>query len=91
MNVEKFIKESKLVPQSYGIQMSESVFGGPRGIWLECTQCPCSERIEGTEDKAVADKLTDENVAYIFRKHGWTGKTNKLFEAMCPRCSDNEK
>lgn len=72
----------ELVPQSYGIAMAQCVFGGPRGIWLECTGCDVSHRLKG-----ASIDIPDYKAAEIFREHGWTGRGNKMFEAKCPKCN----
>jgi hypothetical protein len=72
----------QLVPQSYGIAMAQCIYGGPRGIWLECTACPRSERIKG----ATVD-ISDADAAKVFRKGGWTGRTSRMLRARCPQCT----
>lgn len=75
-------KIMRLVPQFYGLQMAQCTFGSPRGVWLECTMCDRSDRIEGA-DLNVSDK----KAASVFRKGGWTGKGNRMLRAQCPGCS----
>lgn len=74
----------ELVRQSYGIAMAQGVFGGPRGVWLECRSCDESQRIKNSV--AWIDK-PDKEVAAVFRAHGWTGKGDRMLRAQCPRCS----
>lgn len=73
-----------LVPQFYGLAMAQCVYGGPRGVWLECTSpdCRSSDKIKG----ASVD-ISDADAAKIFRKGGWTGKGNRMLQAKCPKCS----
>ena len=75
----------RLVPQSYGIAMAQCTFGGPRGVWLECTspRCMTSEKISGVD----AIDLSDAECARIFRKGGWTGRGNRMMKAKCPKCN----
>lgn len=80
------IETAKLAKQSYGIAMAQGSFGGPRGIWLECTTCNASDVIVGSrsdEWQAVADR----DCAKVFRRHGWTGRGGKMLKAKCPKCS----
>lgn len=72
----------QLVPQSYGIAMSQCTYGGPRGVWLECRSCDRSDRIKG-----VSAEISDADAAKIFRKGGWTGRTSRMLGAKCPTCS----
>jgi hypothetical protein len=73
----------QLVPQLYGIAMAQCTYGGPRGVWLECTGCNRrSDKIKG----ASVD-ISDNDAADIFRKGGWTGRTNRMLKAKCPACS----
>ena len=72
----------QLIPQSYGIAMAQCTYGGPRGVWLECTVCPRSDRIKG-----VGTDILDKDAADIFRKGGWTGRTSRMLRAKCPSCS----
>jgi hypothetical protein len=74
----------QLVRQSYGIAMAQCTYGGPRGVWLECTTSGClaSDKIAG----ASVD-ISDADAAKIFRKNGWTGKGNRMLQAKCPNCS----
>lgn len=74
--------------QSYGIAMAQCVFGGPTpGIWLECTGCNDSQRIDGSRDHI--DEISDSQAAAIFRRHGWTGQGDRMLRAKCPNCSAN--
>lgn len=75
----------QLVPQNYGIAMAQCIYGGPRGVWLECTSpdCLASDKIKGC---GTLD-LSDTEAAAIFRKNGWTGKGNRMLRAKCPKCS----
>jgi hypothetical protein len=72
----------QLVPQSYGIAMSQCVYGGPRGVWLECTACDRSDRIAG-----APVSISDADAAKIFRAGGWTGSGKRMLKARCPECS----
>jgi len=72
----------KLVPQSYGLQMAQCVFGGPTGVWLECRTCDRSDKIAG----ASVD-ISDADASRIFRAGGWTGTGHKMLKAKCPACS----
>jgi hypothetical protein len=74
-----------LIPQTYGIAMAQCVYGGPRGVWLECTSpnCLASDKIRGRG----AFDLTDAQAAKIFRKGGWTGDGPRMLKAKCPACS----
>lgn len=75
-----------LTRQSYGIAMAQGRFGGPRGIWLECTRCDESQVIIGsasTKWEAVASS----DAAQVFVRHGWTGEGPLLRHARCPKCS----
>ena len=72
----------QLVPQSYGIAMAQCTYGGPRGVWLECTSCNRSDRIKG----ASVD-ISDADAAKVFRDGGWTGTGAKMMRAKCPDCS----
>lgn len=73
-----------LIPQTYGIAMSQCTYGGPRGVWLECTSpdCLASDKIKG-----ASIDITDADAAKVFRKGGWTGKGNRMLGAKCPKCS----
>lgn len=73
-----------LVRQSYGIAMAQCTFGGPRGIWLECTAVDClsSDKIKG----APSD-LSDADAAKVFRANGWTGEGVRMLKAKCPKCN----
>lgn len=74
----------QLVTQTYGIAMAQCTYGGPRGVWLECTSPDClsSDKIKG----ASVD-ISDADAAKIFRKGGWTGRGNRMLRAKCPKCS----
>jgi hypothetical protein len=87
MKIGEFVRTAKLEPQSYGIAMAQCTFGGPTGIWLECRTCRRSDKIKGTGSKALADRLTDEHVSKIFRRHGWQGDTDRMLNAKCPDCA----
>lgn len=76
----------KLSDQLYGIAMAQAVFGGPRGIWLECVSCPRSHRICGATEEHI-DHATDAEVAAVFRHNGWTGQGDSMKRAKCPSCS----
>jgi hypothetical protein len=73
----------QLVRQSYGIAMAQCSFGGPTGVWLECTKCPASDKIKG----APLD-ISDRHAALIFRRGGWTGEGSRMLQAKCPKCSN---
>lgn len=73
-----------LVPQTYGIAMAQCVYGGPRGVWLDCTGgCDGGARIKGPDPHS----LTDAEAAAVFRAGGWEGKGDRMFRAICPGCS----
>jgi hypothetical protein len=74
----------ELVKQSYGIATAQCVYGGPRGVWLECTARGCTEsdRIKG----ASVD-ISDADAATAFREGGWTGRGVRMLRARCPKCS----
>lgn len=80
------ITNAKLTRQSYGIAMAQGAFGGPVGIWLECTRCDESQTIVGSRDEAWY-RVPDSDVAKVFRRHGWTGIGDKMLRAKCPTCS----
>lgn len=80
------ISTAKLTRQSYGLAMSQVTFGGPVGIWLECTSCNESQVIVGSNSDAWADR-PDEDAATVFRNHGWTGDGVKMLKARCPACN----
>ncbi len=75
----------RLVPQSYGIAMAQGIYGGPRGVWLECTVegCDNSDRIAGPRKS-----FADAEAAAIFRAGGWHGEGDRMLKAQCPRCSE---
>jgi hypothetical protein len=72
----------QLVPQSYGIAMAQVTYGGPRGVWLECTTCQRSERIKG-----ASTSISDADAAKVFRAGGWTGRGKRMLKARCQKCS----
>ena len=76
-----------LARQSYGIATAGAAFGGPRGIWLECTTCPESAVIVGSASEDWAAVPTEE-AAEVFTRHGWTGEGPLLKRARCPKCSE---
>lgn len=80
------IANAKLIRQSYGIATAGMTFGGPRGIWLECTGCDESQQIVGSTDEAWAS-VPDSEVAKVFRRNGWSGIGHGMFKAKCPACS----
>lgn len=78
----------KLHRQSYGIACAQARFGGPRGIWLECTKCPESQVIEKSRFRDDPNaNLTDAEVAKVFRLHGWKGRGDRMMRARCPQCA----
>lgn len=79
-----------LAKQSYGIAMAQTSFGGPRGIWLECTACDESQTIVGSRDEEWL-ALSDVDVASVFLRHGWTGAGDKMLRAKCPECSNGNQ
>lgn len=76
----------RLATQLYGIAMAQTVFGGPKGVWLECRDCPQSHRIAGATAEQIED-ATDAEIAAVFRHHGWTGVGDRMTQARCPQCS----
>jgi hypothetical protein len=72
----------ELVPQIYGIAMAQCTFGGPRGVWLECTACDRSDAIKGADVS-----ISDADAAKVFRAGGWTGIGDRMRRARCPKCS----
>jgi len=86
MNLEK----ATLTRQSYGIAMAQCTFGGPQGIWLECTGCDESQTIVGSRSEAWASVPTSD-VAKVFRRHGWTGIGETMRRAKCPACVERAK
>lgn len=80
------ITGARLEKQSYGLAMSQCTFGGPQGVWLECTTCDESQRIVGSNDEAWLS-VPDSEVAKVFRRHGWTGRGDGMLKAKCPACS----
>ena len=77
------VKAYTLSRQLYGLQMSQCVYGGPRGVWLECTGCNESQRVSGPD---VMD-LSDVDVSRVYRANGWTGIGHRMLKARCPKCS----
>jgi hypothetical protein len=71
-----------LTRQSYGVAVAQGTFGGPQGVWLECTGCDESQKIVGAKTS-----ISDANAAKIFRANGWTGRGNRMTHARCPACS----
>ena len=85
------IEQTRLAPQSYGIAMAQGLFGGPRGVWLECSGCQTNHVIIGSKDEeTVTAATTDADCAAIFRFHGWTGEGDKMLRQRCPACSTKE-
>jgi hypothetical protein len=85
---QDLIDSAQLRHQTYGINCAQTVYGGPRGIWLECKACPASEVIAGSRyaDEPMGS-LSDAEAAAVFRKHGWTGDGDRMTGQRCPRCS----
>lgn len=86
LDFDKMIAEAKLTRQSYGLAMAQGRFGGPAGIWLECTSCDNSEVIVGSNSDAWAAVPT-KRAAEVFRNAGWTGEGPAIKKARCPKCS----
>ena len=86
MNIETLT----LVRQSYGIAMSQVTFGGPRGIWLECSTCDDSQQVKGSRWDDDIFALPDSEIAKVYRRHGWTGEGDRMLKAKCPKCSAGE-
>lgn len=84
--MDALIKNATLTRQSYGIAMAQVTYGGPRGIWLECTTCNESQVIVGSNSDEWA-KVPTERCVEVFTRHGWTGEGPTLKKARCPRCS----
>jgi len=80
------MSNAALVPQSYGIAGAQNRFGGPYGVWLECRECPASQKIAGVDPDALRS-ATDAECADVFKRHGWTGNGDKMLAAKCPSCS----
>lgn len=80
------LENARLAPQTYGIACAQVRFGGPTGIWLECTGCNRNDRIIGSNSEEWA-KVSDKDASDVFRRHGWTGVGDKLLRAKCPSCS----
>lgn len=86
------LSAARLAPQSYGIAMAQTSFGGPRGIWLECKTCSRSAVIVGS--RSADDpygSITDAEAAQIFRNHGWTGEGDRCVNQRCPTCSVSDQ
>lgn len=81
------LETASLVRQSYGIACAQVRFGGARGIWLECTACPASDVIVGSNSEEWAAVPTAE-AALVFIRHGWTGEGDTLLKAKCRKCSE---
>lgn len=82
------LSAARLVPQTYGIAGGQTVFGGPRGIWLECGGCSASHKIaESRYDDSRFGQLTDAQAAQVFQANGWTGDGDRMLQARCPKCS----
>jgi hypothetical protein len=82
------VQAATLRRQSYGIAMSQCTFGGPTGIWLECTGCEESQRIvppKGDDPKEWI-RAPDGDIAKVFRRHGWSGLGDRMTHARCPNC-----
>lgn len=84
------LEATRLVPQMYGIATAQGVFGGPRGIWLECRACNRSDKIEGSRFGEKWESASDADCAKVFRHHGWTGNGDRMTDARCPDCSKME-
>lgn len=86
------LQNAELTRQSYGLKMSQCVYGGPRGVWLECISCPESQTIIGSragrDTPNVYMDATDAQLAEVFRRHGWTGIGATMLRARCPMCAD---
>lgn len=80
------IENATLARQSYGIATSGNTFGGPRGIWLECSNCPQSQVIVGSGGEEWRS-ISDAEAAKVFLRHGWTGEGPTLKRAKCPKCA----
>lgn len=86
MSALDLIANATLVRQSYGIATAQNGFGGARGIWLECTSCPDSQVIAGSNSDEWAAVPTPD-AAQVFLRHGWAGNGDNLTQAKCPKCS----
>lgn len=72
-----------VVPQSYGMQCAQVTFGGPRGVWLDCSgPCRGGGRVVGPDPHS----LTDAEAVAVLRAAGWTGEGDKMKGALCPGC-----
>jgi hypothetical protein len=88
-DMNELIKYAKLDVQTYGLNMAQSRFGGPRGIWLECSTCNASHVIVGSKSgDSLWAQVPDDRLAEVFINHGWTGEGNNLIDAKCPKCSE---
>lgn len=86
MATAELIKGAQVTRQLYGIAVAGGSFGGPRGIWLECTACPESHVICGSAGVEWS-KISDDEAADVFRRHGWSGSGGRMLKAKCPKCS----
>lgn len=74
-------------PQSYGLSCAQSIFGGPRGVWLNCFGgCKGGGRIVGPDPFA----LSDAQVFEVFQREGWTQDADRPGRWSCRKCSDRE-
>ena len=87
--IQTLIENAKLTRQSYGLQMAQCTFGGPKGIWLECKGCLESQTIVGSGPADIWGQVSDEQAALVFIRHGWTGEGPILLKAKCPKCSQS--
>jgi hypothetical protein len=86
------IERATLARQTYGLQMAQVTFGGPRGVWLECREpgCGVSHVIVGSRTSDASEdwyNAPDAVVAKVFRRHGWTGNGPRMTAARCPEHS----
>lgn len=79
---EALVPAYTLRRQTYGIATAGAVYGGPRGVWLECSTCSESQRLVGPKPF----DLSDLEVARVFRHHGWRGYGSRMLRARCPQC-----
>jgi hypothetical protein len=84
--MSKMLDKAKLASQSYGLAMAQTRFGRPSGVWLECRYCPNSSVIVGS-NSAEWMKVSDKDVAGVFRRHGWLGVGDSMHDAHCPDCA----
>lgn len=82
----QLVKEAELRRQSYGVATAQGGYGGPRGVWLECTGCNESQVIKGSNSDEWA-RIPNAQCAKVFRRHGWTGEGDDMKKAKCPKCS----